>query len=232
MERLRDKRRRELDDQIVEAAQRQLALVGGTALSLRAVARDVGVTVSALYRYYGSRDELLTELITRAFRDQADHVIAAGSATDSPAAGLAAAMTAYRSWALSNPASFALVYGTPVPGYSAPPEQTVVQGARIGDYLVGLVSQAWDQGAIAQSAVEQRARTLTDETAEGFRALAARRDYSLPTPLLAATMDTFVRIHGFVVMEVFGQLRPLANDPSEWFTETLRATLSDLGVRT
>ncbi len=230
MERIRERRRRELDDRIVAAAEQQIATDGAPGLSLRAVAREVGVTVSALYRYYPSRDDLLTELLTRTFRDQADAVIAAASREPDPGAALATAMRTYREWALAHPHRFELAYGTPVPGYEAPPERTVMEGARLGDFLNGLVTQAWQRGQVAGEAIALRSRRLGDETAVEFAGLAQRRGYTMPIPVLAATLDAFVRIHGFTVMEVFGQLRPLAADASGWFEETLADALSDLGL--
>lgn len=230
MERIRERRRRELDDRIVAVAEQQIATVGGPGLSLRAVAREVGVTVSALYRYYPSRDDLLTELLTRTFRDQADAVITAASSEPDPASALATAMRAYRQWALAHPHRFELAYGTPIPGYEAPPERTVIEGARLGDFLNGLVTQAWERGQVGEESIALRGRLLDDQTAAEFAGLARRRGYSMPLPVLAATLDAFVRIHGFTVMEVFGQLRPLAADASSWFEETLADALSGLGL--
>ena len=227
---LREQRRQDVDDRILTAAWQQLRLDGAAALSLRAVAREVGVSPSALYRYYPSRDDLLTELLVRSFEAQADAVEAAAGRLQAPVDALRAAIGAYREWALANPAEFTLTNGTPVPGYRAPAERTVQQGARVGDFLVGLVEQAWRAGLVDESRVRARYRGSTSATAESLAVLSARRRYTVPDAGLASVLDVFVRVQGFVLMEVFGQLRPLIADPNRWFAEFVDLCLADMGL--
>ena len=128
----RERVRAELTAEITDAARRQLAEVGAAALSLRAVAREVGMVSSAVYRYFPSRDDLLTRLII----DGYDDLGAAAEAADDPAAPPAerwlAVCRAVRAWALAHPHEYALLYGSPVPGYPAP-EDTVPAASRVGD---------------------------------------------------------------------------------------------------
>src|ERR1700748_1322533 len=118
----RERARAELTREIKEEARRQLAEVGGNGLSLRAVARELGMVSSALYRYYPSRDDLLTALIIDAYNAVAD--AADRAAPDAPPGRCrgrwAAPCHAIRDWARSNLHEYALIYGSPVPGYQAP----------------------------------------------------------------------------------------------------------------
>src|ERR1700757_4132856 len=126
----RERARAELTREIKEEARRQLAAAGADALSLRAVARELGMVSSALYRYYPGRDELLTALIIDAY-DALGEVAerAISSAGGSGRARWIAACRAVRDWARSNPHEYALIYGSPVPGYRAP-EATIGPAAR------------------------------------------------------------------------------------------------------
>src|SRR5581483_1418698 len=122
----------ELTAAIKDAARRQVAAVGAAALSLRAVARELGVVSSALYRYFPSRDDLLTALIIDAYDDlgaTAEQAVAA-SHRDPPRARWRAVCDAIRDWARAHPHEYALLYGSPVPGYRAP-DETVPHAARV-----------------------------------------------------------------------------------------------------
>src|SRR5579859_6882260 len=113
----RERARAELTREIKEEARRQLAEVGANGLSLRAVARELGMVSSALYRYYPSRDDLLTALIIDAYNALGDAAERAIAATAGPSARQwLAACHAVRGWAVSRPHEYALIYGSPVPG--------------------------------------------------------------------------------------------------------------------
>lgn len=109
---------------IVRIGRAHLATDGAAALSLRAVARDLGVVSSAVYRYVASRDELLTLLVVDAFTELADEVDAAvaGERDTSALRRFETIARAVRAWALREPSRYALLYGSPVPGYHAPAE--------------------------------------------------------------------------------------------------------------
>jgi AcrR family transcriptional regulator len=199
-------------------------------LSLRAIARDAGISVSALYRYFTDRDDLLTDLLVRAFDAQADAVEAATAGASSPGQAIVEGMRAYRSWSLANPAEFGLAYGAPVPGYAAPGDATIRAGSRVGDHMFGLLEQAWDQGALDGAALSRREVRLTRGTAEQFQHLRQRRGYGGPMALTAAAMDAFLALHGFVAMEVFGQLRPVVPDAAPYFEEILAEQIERLGL--
>ena len=124
---------REAMEQHIRALGRShLRTHGAAGLSLRAIARELGVVSSAVYRYVPSRDDLLTMLLVEGYADLADAVdtAVAQAGGDDPEARLLAAATTVRRWAVDDPARWALLYGSPVPGYAAPAEQTVVPGTR------------------------------------------------------------------------------------------------------
>nr|BFE74366.1 TetR/AcrR family transcriptional regulator [Actinoplanes digitatis] len=227
---LRERRREELLGDLRAIAQRHLTENGAAALSLRAVAREAGIAVSALYRYFPDRDGLLTDLLVRAFDQQADAVEQAGAAAAYPAVALTDGLHAYRRWSVAHPAEFGLAYGTPVPGYRAPGEQTIRAGARVGDFLHHLLVTAYDQDLVDRAAVARREARLRPETVEQLTVLRRRRGYGGPVALTALAMDTFVTVHGFVAMEVFGQLRPVTPDAAGYFDEIVEAQLRAIGL--
>ena len=124
---------------------------GAGELSLRAVARDVGLSPAGVYRYFASREELLTALISDGYDDLADHLAAALDAEGqtTPRARMAAAGRAYRAWALEHPHEFALLYGTPIPGYAAPEGgTTVAANRRVGQQLLTPLVEAFAAGTL------------------------------------------------------------------------------------
>jgi AcrR family transcriptional regulator len=151
----RERVRREVTAEITDAARRQLAEVGAAALSLRAVARELGMASSAVYRYFPSRDDLLTRLII----DGYDALGAAAEDADDPAATprdrWLAVCRAVRRWALAHPYEYALLYGSPVPGYEAP-KDTVPAASRVGIVLGRILGDAARAGALPPAADSSR----------------------------------------------------------------------------
>src|SRR3954468_19333317 len=118
----RERYRAQVRTEIKDRAWEQIATAGASALSLNAIAKQLGMSGPALYRYYAGRDELITELVRDAYRSLADTFHAA-SATGP---GVTALAHALRAWALEDPHRYFLVYGTPVPGYHAPDDITAI----------------------------------------------------------------------------------------------------------
>src|SRR5215217_2469823 len=120
---LRARVRPEMSQEIKEVARKHVASDGAN-LSLRAVARDMGIVASALYRYFPSRDALLTALIIDAYDALGAEATRAEVAVprDELRNRWLAICRAVRTWALEHPAEYGLLYGNPVPGYAAPPE--------------------------------------------------------------------------------------------------------------
>src|ERR1700722_6306370 len=146
---IRARVRAEMIAEIKTIARRHLETDGAN-LSLRAVARDMGMVSSALYRYFASRDDLLTALIVDAYNALGEIVEAADTAVTDRGAlreRWLATARAVRGWALANPAEYALLYGSPVPGYKAP-QDTIVAAARTPVVLARILADGFASGAL------------------------------------------------------------------------------------
>lgn len=138
---VREENRERVETAIRAAAREQIRTVGGGALSMRAIAREVGLVSSAIYRYHPTREALLTALIIESYGSLGDAL----SATH----GWSEAAHALRGWAVARPHEFQLIYGTPIPGYVAPPE-TIPLAARVAaPFLAATGVQAVDHPAAA-----------------------------------------------------------------------------------
>ena len=211
-------------------ARRQMARDGAAALSLRAIAAEMGLTAPALYRYHASRDELITALIVDAFHALGDalEVAAAGCDPADYPGQYAAMMHAYRDWALAHRADFTLVYGTPLPDYHAPPEVTVPAVRRSTAPLLALLVRAWGAGELATPMGEPLPATLR----EFYVAFATEQvGVSVPPELLHATIAGWAHLQGLIMLDVFGHLGPTVGDPAAFYGIAVRAELARLGFR-
>jgi AcrR family transcriptional regulator len=201
----RERARARTTESILAAARTQLAEVGAAALSLRAVAREVGLVSSAVYRYFPSRDELLTALIIEAY----DAVGEAAEAADAEVVGRSPRerwLTVWRSvrtWALDHPAQYALIYGSPVPGYRAP-EATVGPASRMPLAFIGILGEA---GARAPRGALPVQGTLAEQAAVIAAALAraGNHGHTVPPDVMVRGMMAWTQLFGMVSFELFGQ---------------------------
>ncbi|WP_412079081.1 TetR/AcrR family transcriptional regulator [Streptomyces xanthophaeus] len=210
----RERARIEVTAAIKDEARRRLAAEGAAKLSLRAVARELGMVSSALYRYFPSRDELLTALIIDAYdsvgaaAEQADaRALAAGA---QPRARWIAVCEAVRDWALEHPHEYALIYGSPVPGYSAPMD-TVGPASRVGNAFIAVLRAAYEGRGLAlpplPAALRPEAVRMTADFAEG-----------LPPEVTAALVAAWAQLVGLVSFELFGQFDRVVEDRPAFFT--------------
>jgi AcrR family transcriptional regulator len=221
----RARARIEIRAAILAAAAERLATDGADELSLRAVARDVGMVSSAVYRYFASRDELLTALIIRAYDSLGEHVEqCVRSTAGQPAAQrwVDAAMSV-RAWALEHPNDYALIYGTPIRGYAAP-EDTVESGTRVSRALVGLVRDADELDAVAPVPIEPA-------LAESFAALRAELDLDVDDATTLAIITAWTQLFGLLTFELFGQTRNFVSDDEALFRAAATAMAASIGLR-
>ncbi|WP_432985752.1 TetR/AcrR family transcriptional regulator [Dactylosporangium sp. CA-233914] len=224
---IRARVRAEMTDEIKEVARRYLATDGAN-LSLRAVARDLGMVSSAIYRYFPSRDDLLTALILDAYNDLGGCAEQAVSAVpvDAHATRWLTLAAAIRDWAVAHPHEYALIYGSPVPGYQAP-EATVAAATR----AVAVLGQIL-QAAARDDALERNDDLLPPEASvedlDRIRALIAP---DVPRTVLARALSSWVALFGQVSFEIFGQLRNAINHPAEFFEHQMRAQARYIGLR-
>ncbi|WP_327151586.1 TetR/AcrR family transcriptional regulator [Nocardia sp. NBC_01329] len=187
---------------IKRIAREHLATDGAAALSLRAVARDLGVVSSAVYRYVRSRDELLTLLVIDGYDALGDAVEAAlATAPDDPIEQFRVTARTVRTWALAEPAWYGLLFGTPVPGYAAPADRTVTPGTRVIATLMGLFDAAHRRGLLAPPAGGQPAPA--GPLAGDFVRIRADFELDVPDWLLARGLTVWCTLFGAVSFDVF-----------------------------
>jgi AcrR family transcriptional regulator len=191
---------------ILDGGLRLLADGGATGLTVRGLARVLGMVPSGLYRYAANRDELLTLLIAHAHGDLADHVRAAHDGVD--AADLRgrwrAIAYAIREWSLAHPHEFALIFGTPVPGYHAPPERTVEPGTRVLLLLAQLGADS-DAAGVFPALGERFDAASARGAAPALAFLAQARVALTPSTALAG-ISAWQLVMGSVLSEQFGYL--------------------------
>lgn len=207
----RERMRRATIAEIKQAALEQIAADGAGALSIRGVARAIGMSPAGLYRYYDSLDALLTALIADAYNDLADAVVAATSSPGSVTDRLRAGMLAYRRWSLDHPNQFLLVFGTPIPGYAAPEEGPTVQAnRRVGVAFFDVVVEGWRTGTL-DLPVPARPATPQDD---GFLAAV---DPGFPAAWMTPFVGAWAHFHGMVTLELLGQLDWVYPDGEEFY---------------
>jgi AcrR family transcriptional regulator len=214
---------------IVRIGRAHLATDGAAALSLRAVARDLGVVSSAVYRYVGSRDELLTLLVVDGYDELGDAVDAALEVVDTAdhAGRMVAIARATRTWALAEPATYALLFGSPVPGYEAPAEQTTGPGTRVVGRLVEVWEDAWRAGAISLDEAPVAPRRLSRDLARIRREMGL----SVPDRLVARGLFAWAALFGCVSFEVFGQYgADTFGEPGDLFEHHVTALVEAVGL--
>ncbi len=196
----RQETREKIETQIVELGRRHLVTEGAAGLSLRAIARDLGMVSSAVYRYVSSRDDLLTLLLVDAYSELADAVDRAGATAGSWRDRLLAMAHAARGWAIDQPARWALLYGSPVPGYHAPREHTVGPGTRVVGALFGAIGAGIASGDIRQSnaAAAQPLSSDFDRLREEF-------EFTGDDSAVAKCFLLWAGLVGAISLEVFGQ---------------------------
>ncbi|MFJ4616543.1 TetR/AcrR family transcriptional regulator [Streptomyces sp. NPDC088812] len=222
---VRARARIEVTAAIKEEARRQLAAEGAAKLSLRAVARELGMVSSALYRYFPSRDDLLTALIIDAYDSLGESAETAHAAVmdDGPVRRWVVVCEGVRAWALAHPHEYALIYGSPVPGYSAP-RTTVPHAARVGTLLLG----------IARDARGGRTRPVEPELPADLRAEAARMASDLapdlPPEVVVALVAAWAQLYGLVGFELFGQFHRVAEDREPFFRHAVTRLAHGVGL--
>jgi AcrR family transcriptional regulator len=194
---------------LTAAAGRHLAEVGPAALSVRAVARELGMPSSGVYRYVASRYELLTLVIVDAY-DRLGRAVEEAVERDGSdgRACLLAGVHAVRAWAHDHPQHYALLYGTPVPGYAAP-ETTIAPASRLyaallrplqGVEPIESVVVAGTLASDVQAVIDQLALDISPET-------------------VTVALELWATMFGMVSIEQFGHLRSTIADLDTWFTE-------------
>lgn len=220
----RARARIEVTAAIKDEARRQLAAEGAAKLSLRAVARELGMVSSAIYRYFPSRDDLLTALIIDAYDSVGEAAEAAHSAAAEagPVRLWTAVCEAIREWALAHPHEYALIYGSPVPGYKAP-ETTIPAAARVGFVLIGIVRDArMGPGLVLPplpADLEAEAERMTGDFAS-----------DLPPAAAPALVAAWAQLFGLIGFELFGQFHGVVEEREAFFRNAAERLAHGVGL--
>jgi AcrR family transcriptional regulator len=225
---IRARVRAEMTEEIKAVARRHLAVEGAN-LSLRAVARELGMVSSALYRYFPSRDELLTALIIDAYNSMGEAAEMADAAIRERGDLLRrwlAVTNALRDWALARPHEYALLYGSPVPGYAAPRDTigpatrpVVVMGAILADaQAAGLFDKAQPAAYLPSK--------LRAEVGHAAGLIAA----GVSEAVMARALIAWTEVFGAISFDLFGRLNNVIDERDAWYDHQMRAMAAFMGI--
>jgi AcrR family transcriptional regulator len=209
----RERQRAATVQEIKDVARRLLVDQGTAALSLRAIAREIGVTAPALYRYFDSHEALVEALAADFYDELSDTMEAATVASrgtyvadpqDTVADRLIAATVAFRAWSVTHPAEFSLIFGTPIPGVALYDENSpaCIAGQRFGLVFAALFLELWAVRPFTVPALEDLDPRLLPQL-DDYR---QRLGIDLPLGVVYVFLSCWARIYGLVTMEVFGHL--------------------------
>ncbi|MFE9855327.1 TetR/AcrR family transcriptional regulator [Streptomyces sp. NPDC005780] len=224
----RERARIEVTAAIKDEARKQLAAEGAAKLSLRAVARELGMVSSALYRYFPSRDELLTALIVDAYDsvgEAAERAHRTAAAPARPGAHLArwvAVACAVRDWALAHPHEYALIYGSPVPGYTAP-QATIGPASRVGLVLIDIVEDAHREEGVGLPPLAEELRPEAER-------IAADLAPGLPPAVAAPLVAAWSQLFGLLSFEIFGQFNRVVEAREAFFRQAVTELARTVGL--
>ncbi len=217
-------------DEILGVARRQLVAGGPTAISLRAIAREMGMTAPALYRYFESLDKLIEALVAACYDDLTAELEAERDRhLDQPVGvRMIECSRAFRRWALAHAPEFSLLFGTPIPDVSTEPEGASEEaGRRFGAVFGAMFVELWATRPFAVPADDE----IEPRLAEGLRECRTKMGIGdLPLGAVLAYMSSWVKLYGAVTMEVFGHLKFATEDGEPLFELTLREIGTTLGI--
>jgi len=227
---LRVRVRAALIEEIKNEARRQIDQVGAQALSLRSVARRLDMVSSAIYRYFPSRDQLLTALIIDAYNAMGVAVEEADAACQGNdfAARWTIDCRAVREWALEHPQEYGLLYGSPVPGYRAP-EDTVAPGSRVILVFARLIQDAARAGKLADVSF-----ATSDASRDQAIIATVRSDEELlsdvPDAVVVRALVAWTQLFGAVSFELYGHLVGVVDDVDVFFASAVAQMGNFIGL--
>src|SRR3954468_8311719 len=212
----RERARAELTAEITDLARGQLATVGAAGLSLRAVARELGMASSAMYRYFASRDELLTRLIIDGYDALGAAAEQAGAPPGAPGERWLAVCRAVRACALAHPHEYALLYGSAVPGYRAP-QDTVPAAARVGIVLGRILGEAAHAGLLPEGSGERDPGLVSDDAV----AVLGGEHPALDETVRVRALLAWSALYGTISFEMFGHFVGSVEDGGRYFDRAM-----------
>jgi AcrR family transcriptional regulator len=228
----RDRVRAETTEEIKQTARRILVEQGPEAVTLRAIARDMGVTAPALYRYFDSHEELVRRVVGDIFGELADEIHAAIDAAGAASGGdmgqkMAAACQGFRQWALAHKAEFGLLFAAPLPGVNVEDDDLTEECARrFAATFYALFLELWRKNQFPIPSPEEIDPGLREQLTRYRDGIGA----DVPIGALLTFLRCWVRLYGIVSMEVFGHLGFALDDPAPIFEITLAELASLVGL--
>lgn len=223
---IRARVRAQMTDEIKAIARQHLATDGAN-LSLRAVARDLGVVSSAIYRYFASRDDLLTALILDAYNALGDAVTSAEAPVNRAdlTGRWLSVCHGVRDWALSTPHEYALIYGSPVPGYRAPVD-TVPAATR----AVGVLGQILADGVLSGALPRQQTSYVPAEIIPDITRISSTLCPDVPPDVMGRALGAWLQLFGAVSFEIFGQLNNTIDNRKPFFEYEMSLQARHIGL--
>jgi AcrR family transcriptional regulator len=220
-----DRRRQETLAEIRGAARQLLATKGPEAVTINAVAREVGMSGPALYHYFAGYEELAGAVTADVYRELTAEMETARDAHDTTALRLLATCRALRAWATSHPSEFRWIFASPIP----PPHRQqnsewYLAGQRFGAVFLIQVAELWRTRPFPVP------DHLDPSVHEQLREYAATHGDLLPPGALHVVMNCWIRLYGLVCMEVLNQLDFAYTDLGPVFEECLRELCPLLGL--
>lgn len=219
----RERARAELTREIKDEARRQLAEVGALGLSLRAVARELGMVSSALYRYFSSREELLTALIVDAYNAVGEAAEAADDPKKTSLERWESIWHAVRAWAKAHPHEYALIYGSPIPGYQAP-QDTVAPAGRVAFALVAVLRDA-------NLRVETEVGEMPVALLHQLDDLTGILKINLAPETASRLIMAWTQLFGMINFELFGQYVGSVDPADDFFAHGIRQMAEFTGIK-
>jgi AcrR family transcriptional regulator len=226
----RDRVRAATTEEIKLTARRILVAQGPEAASLRAIARQMGMTAPALYRYFDSHEDLIRHVVADVFSEIADDINAAIAAvrTGDMADKLVAASRQFRRWSLDHRAEFGLLFGSPLPSLEGLHDDGLINDCamKFGGTFMTLFLELWQRRRFpvpAPDDIDPVLRTQLERYRDGL-------GVDLPVGAMVIFMRCWIRLYGAVCLEVFGHMHFALDDPAPMFEITLTelAELLDL----
>lgn len=224
--------RAETATEIKAIARQQLADNGTNGISLRGIARELGMTAPAIYNYFPKLEELITALLVDAFTSHAEAIEAAIATQVQPAHALKAGMQAYRQWAIAQPADFRLIYGNPIPGYEAPKEITVPLASLPQEYFFRCILAAYEAGQLRIPAAYQDTPPSIVEHISGwlYERVPEIKNIAHHMELFIMMEVGWSRIHGIVMLEIHEHIGPTIGDVETFYNHEIDLYLKQIGM--
>lgn len=229
--RRREEYRTQTYSDIKKAARTQMAHYGTAGITLRGIARELGMTAPALYHYFSSLDELITSLVIDAFESLASTMQEASTnpQLQTISAKTKATMLAYRGWALMHPIDFQLIFGNPIPGYAAPAEITTPLARRPFETLLELIVEGWESGEFH---IPPDYESLPETILNNLQVFQQSIGNAIPPGYLYFLIVSWSRGHGMVMLELFEHSTQILGDTAAFYEFEVDRLLQSLQAHT